>query len=616
MASSSSDHETHFSNLVDLLRARRAEHGSRAAFRFLSEGETEEARITYEELESQARAIAASLASHGAAGERALLVYPAGLEFIAAFWGCIYAGAVAVPVFPARLHRQLPRLLAIAADCGAKFVLTTTKIRGQSEDLFKRAPELKKFQWLATDDVPSTLAAEWRDPGANLDTLAFLQYTSGSTSAPRGVMVTHGNLLHNLSCLREVFGFSRKSVGVTWLPHYHDMGLIGGLLQPLYAGGEMIVMPPSSFLQRPHAVAGGAVALPGDHYGRAEFCVRTLRPKNLRRKSRGARSLHDSGGALRRRTGAPRYADSICRSVRAVRLPGGGFPARLRPGRIHADRFRTFRGRRAGYAVRAGGSPAAPPCGSGVKWRGGRTYAYWLRRRRTGAEGRDRRCRNAAALCGGWCRRNLDFGSERRQGLLEQARGNRADFRRASGVWRGAVPAHRRSRFSGQRTGVRYRTIERSDHYSRLEPLSTGFGTHGGTQPPRASPRVRGRVLDRIRRRGAAGDRAGSERSRCGSGRGCSGRDSPRAHRIARRAPRRGRSDRAAQHSTDLQRKDSALCLPRRVSRRRARSGARVARSGSARRCRPGRREPSAQRTGVGLPEHAILFASPGWKSE
>jgi acyl transferase domain-containing protein/acyl-CoA synthetase (AMP-forming)/AMP-acid ligase II/acyl carrier protein len=228
-----------------------AEHASRAAFRFLIEGETEEARVTYEELEAQARAIAASLASHRAAGERALLVYPAGLEFIAAFWGCIYAGVIAVPVFPARLHRQLPRLLAIAADCDAKFVLTTTKIRGQSEDLFKRAPELKKLHWLASDDVPSALAAEWKDPGANLETLAFLQYTSGSTSAPRGVMVTHGNLLHNLSCLRQVFGFSRESVGVTWLPHYHDMGLIGGLLQPLYAGGEMIVMSPSSFLQRP-----------------------------------------------------------------------------------------------------------------------------------------------------------------------------------------------------------------------------------------------------------------------------------------------------------------------------------------------------------------------------
>ena len=251
MSTFSSGLEARFANLVDLLRARAAEHGSRVAFRFLNDGENEESRITYGELESQARTIAASLVSHAAAGERALLFYTPGLEFVAAFWGCLYAGVVAVPVFPARLHRQLPRLLAIAADSEAKFVFTTARIQSQSEDLFPRAPELKKLRWLATDDLAPTLAEGWRDPGATADTLAFLQYTSGSTAAPRGVMVTHGNLLHNLACLREVFQFSLESVGVTWLPHFHDMGLIGGLLQPIFAGGEMIVMPPSAFLQRP-----------------------------------------------------------------------------------------------------------------------------------------------------------------------------------------------------------------------------------------------------------------------------------------------------------------------------------------------------------------------------
>jgi acyl transferase domain-containing protein/acyl-CoA synthetase (AMP-forming)/AMP-acid ligase II/NADPH:quinone reductase-like Zn-dependent oxidoreductase/acyl carrier protein len=236
---------------MDLLRSRTAEHGKRVAFRFLADGETEESRITYAELESRARAIAAALAPQAAAGHRALLFFSGGLEFIVAFWGCLYAGVVAVPVFPARLHRQIPRLLAIANDSEAKIVLTTAKIRRQAEDLFKRAPELKKLQWLATDDLPGAPVDVVYASPADLETLAFLQYTSGSTAAPRGVMVTHGNLLHNLACLRDVFQFSPESIGVTWLPHYHDMGLIGGLLQPLYAGGEMIVMPPSSFLQRP-----------------------------------------------------------------------------------------------------------------------------------------------------------------------------------------------------------------------------------------------------------------------------------------------------------------------------------------------------------------------------
>jgi acyl transferase domain-containing protein/acyl-CoA synthetase (AMP-forming)/AMP-acid ligase II/acyl carrier protein len=247
----SPDRDARFANLSGLLRARAMEHGPRVAFRSLADGETEESHLTYEELESRARAIASSLQRQVAAGERALLFYSAGLEFFAAFWGCLYAGVVAVPVFPARLQRQIPRLLSIAEDSEAKFALTTAKIRRQSDDFFKRAPELKKLQWLATDDVPPSFSEEWRDPGANLETLAFLQYTSGSTATPRGVMVTHGNLLHNLACLRDVFQFSSESIGVTWLPHYHDMGLIGGLLQPVYAGGEMIVMPPSAFLQRP-----------------------------------------------------------------------------------------------------------------------------------------------------------------------------------------------------------------------------------------------------------------------------------------------------------------------------------------------------------------------------
>ena len=243
--------DANFASLVELLRARAAEHSSRVAFRFLPDGETEESQLTYEALEARARTIAASLEAQSAAGERALLFYPAGLEFIAAFWGCLYAGVVAVPVFPARLHRQIPRLLGIAADSEARFALTTAKICGQSKELFRRVPDLKKLQWLATDEASDSDAAEWNASDASRETLALLQYTSGSTAAPRGVMVTHGNLLHNLACLREVFQFSTESVSVTWLPHYHDMGLIGGLLQPVFAGGEMVVMPPSTFLQRP-----------------------------------------------------------------------------------------------------------------------------------------------------------------------------------------------------------------------------------------------------------------------------------------------------------------------------------------------------------------------------
>ena len=166
MAPFSSNREAPFANLIELLRARTAEHGPRVAFRYLADGEAEESRLTYDELELRARAIAAALAPQAAPGDRGLLFYSAGVDFIAAFWGCLCAGIVAVPVFPARLHRQIPRLLAIARDSEAKFVLTTSKIRRQAEDLFKRAPELKKLQWLATDDLPAAPPDGWRDPGA------------------------------------------------------------------------------------------------------------------------------------------------------------------------------------------------------------------------------------------------------------------------------------------------------------------------------------------------------------------------------------------------------------------------------------------------------------------
>src|SRR5215472_10239903 len=139
-----------FANLPELLRARAAEHGSRVLFRFLADGESEESRLTYDGLESRARSIAATLVQHKAPGERALLFYPAGTEFAAAFWGCLCAGVVGVPVFPARLHRQLPRLLSIVEDSGAKFVLTTAKLHGAADDLFKRAPLLKNLEWIAT----------------------------------------------------------------------------------------------------------------------------------------------------------------------------------------------------------------------------------------------------------------------------------------------------------------------------------------------------------------------------------------------------------------------------------------------------------------------------------
>ncbi|HVF42738.1 MAG TPA: amino acid adenylation domain-containing protein [Pyrinomonadaceae bacterium] len=237
--------------LVELLSMRARQHPGRRAYTFLADGEGEEVSLTYGELERQARAVGAALQSAGAEGGRVLLLYPSGLEYVAAFFGCLYAGAVAVPVYSPRANRTLSRLQGIAADAAPKVALTTSTILSRMDDAGRRVLEPGGGRWVATDAIDADSAARWREPEVGGDTLALLQYTSGSTSAPKGVMVSHANLLHNERMIQRAFGQTEQSVIVSWLPLYHDMGLIGGVLQPLYLGAECVLMSPASFLQRP-----------------------------------------------------------------------------------------------------------------------------------------------------------------------------------------------------------------------------------------------------------------------------------------------------------------------------------------------------------------------------
>jgi len=209
-------------------------------------------RWTYAQLDQRARAIASALQDLGAAGERALLLYPAGLDYIAAFFGCLYAGVVAVPTYPPRRNRLDPRIQALVADAQATKVLTTTDILSDMAQRLAQVPELKNQQWLATDNLAEELADNWQVSDIHSDTLAFLQYTSGSTGTPKGVMVSHGNLLHNEEMILQGFGHTENTVFVGWLPLFHDMGLIGNLLQPLYLGIPSILMSPVAFLQKPY----------------------------------------------------------------------------------------------------------------------------------------------------------------------------------------------------------------------------------------------------------------------------------------------------------------------------------------------------------------------------
>ncbi|HAX70809.1 MAG TPA: hypothetical protein DCY14_14450 [Anaerolineae bacterium] len=240
-----------FNTLLDLLQTRAQQHPDKLAYRYIQDDDADIINITYGELDRRARAIGSWLESFGAGGQRALLLYPPGLDYIASFFGCLYAGVTAVPAYPPRLNRPVPRIQSIVADSQATFAITTSTILHNIEQRFEHTPDLKALHWLNSDQVPAGLEAEWRHPNISSETLAFLQYTSGSTSQPKGVMLTHGNLMHNLKAIRHGFQIDESASGVFWLPSYHDMGLIGGILEPMYLNGTSTLMSPVSFLQRP-----------------------------------------------------------------------------------------------------------------------------------------------------------------------------------------------------------------------------------------------------------------------------------------------------------------------------------------------------------------------------
>lgn len=235
---------------VDVLEHRTQQNPDQQLYTFIQSGDREVDQLSVAQLHHQAQAIAAQLQSLGASGERALLLYPPGLEFIAAFFGCLYAGVVAVPAYPPRQNQKLSRLQAIVADAQAKVALTTVALQTRLEYRVHQHPELADLQWLSTDQLNHeklTVAS----PDLNPDAIAFLQYTSGSTGTPKGVMVSHRNLIHNSSLIQQGFEHTAQSFGVIWLPSYHDMGLIGGVLQPLFAGFPVALMSPADFLQKP-----------------------------------------------------------------------------------------------------------------------------------------------------------------------------------------------------------------------------------------------------------------------------------------------------------------------------------------------------------------------------
>lgn len=241
-------------NLVEQIRASIEKFGGSRTYTFVRDGrdgDVEDCR-TFTDLDRRAREIADRLSEELAPGSRALLLYPDGLEFLEAFLGCLYARVVAVPAPVARYQRSMDRLSGILVDADIRTVLTTQDaVPGITEQIAESGLSRQVTTCLATNVDAIGDATRWQEPDIDADSIAYLQYTSGSTSAPKGVMVTHANLVHNIEAVRTVWEFDERDVMVGWLPHFHDMGLIGMLLMPLYSGANCAYCAPLSFIKRP-----------------------------------------------------------------------------------------------------------------------------------------------------------------------------------------------------------------------------------------------------------------------------------------------------------------------------------------------------------------------------
>ncbi|ASW54320.1 AMP-binding protein [Plantactinospora sp. KBS50] len=274
-----------------LLHRRAADQPDRIGYTFLLDGEGEEQPLTYAGTDLRARAVAASLRAAGARpGSRALLVLPPGLDYLTALFGCLYAGVVAVPVYPpdpVRLTTSLPRLLAIVRDAEPEVAVTTSPLLGFLDQVTGLAPELGALRWVAADTAEAGDAETGTPVPVAADATAILQYTSGSTADPRGVRLSHHNLLHNSDLIQRLFGTTPESRGMVWLPPYHDMGLIGGLLQPLYGGFPITLMSPLDFLADPmrwlRAIDRSGATVSGGPNFAYDLCARKCDPQEAAR---------------------------------------------------------------------------------------------------------------------------------------------------------------------------------------------------------------------------------------------------------------------------------------------------------------------------------------------
>lgn len=310
-----------YTDLIEMLRYNAEITPDTTVFTYLIDGEDEEEPLTFKELDEQVRLIASRLQKTPGSGGRVLLLYPPGLDYIRGLFACFYAGSVAVPTYPpdiSRLERTMPRFLSIVRDAQPAIALTTSPILMMAQSLLRNYEELDGIEWIATDDVIKQDSADlldWRKPELGEDSLAFLQYTSGSTAEPRGVMLSHGNLLHNLDAICCAFEIQSGDRAVFWLPFYHDMGLIGGILAPVYCGAGCLLLSPLDFLQRPlrwlNAISRSKATISGGPNFAYDLAVRKVTPEQKKELDLSSWKIAFNGAEPVRADTLARFAETF-----------------------------------------------------------------------------------------------------------------------------------------------------------------------------------------------------------------------------------------------------------------------------------------------------------------
>lgn len=270
-------------NFADCLAHHARQTPDALAYRFLRDGNEDELLLDYAGLERRACAVAAELQGNCAQGSRVLLLLAPGFDYIASFFGCLKAGMVAVPAYPPSTSKILDRLDAIIRDCQPAAAITSgDHLEAVRQRLQQAAPQARL---LAAEAVVAGSGGDWQPVTVARGDLAFLQYTSGSTGDPKGVMISHANLLHNSATIQRHFDNRRDSHVVSWLPPYHDMGLIGGILQSAFVGCATTLLTPIHFLQRPvrwlRAVSRYQATASGGPNFAFELCVRKIKDSEL-----------------------------------------------------------------------------------------------------------------------------------------------------------------------------------------------------------------------------------------------------------------------------------------------------------------------------------------------